>query len=292
MDGLSLSQNLSRVHPLLFYVVQKGVLAALLGFTSATSPLRYGVMPILLLANYAILPAFPLHVARGAWRGLLAAETLNGPLDYIEKLLLSQWTFEDYGPSAEIRKRRAITSTQATATKSNAQEKSLARVNGNNAWIEVKDTAWNRIKFGLWAATSTRYINTPFQAKNAAPYSTSDPAYIPTRTKFLLRHAGICAVCFLVTDFLGYNSSTDQNHVTFAADQVPFFSRLNEVTAKQVIARVSTSIGFWFGTSVTLQFYYASFAFIIVALGVASPADWRPAYGSFSSVNSLRTFWG
>ena len=55
--------------------------------------------------NFYLIPLYTFCVSRSAWIGFLAAIVLTGPLDYLEKLMLSQWSFEDYGPSAEIRKR-------------------------------------------------------------------------------------------------------------------------------------------------------------------------------------------
>ena len=64
--------------------------------------IRAAFFPLLLIGNYYLTPLYTSYIPRSAWVGFLAVMVLTGPLDYLLKVLLSQWSFH---PSAENVKR-------------------------------------------------------------------------------------------------------------------------------------------------------------------------------------------
>ena len=92
------------IHPLTYLAIQKSTIILLLAFTPPNSILRPLLFPVFVVCNYCLLPLYNLYILRSAWVAFFSGEVLIGLFDYVEKLLLSQWSFEDHGPSAEIRK--------------------------------------------------------------------------------------------------------------------------------------------------------------------------------------------
>lgn len=279
------------LHPLTYLAVQKSTIILLLAFTSPDSILRPLLFPVLVFCNYCLLPLYNLHIPRSAWVAYISGEVLIGLLDYVEKLLLSQWSFEDHGPSAEIRKRSGQgkrQSRRAGVTEALGKGHAITPLPLGSSHEGV----WDRLKFGVWVAVSHRYIGSPYQARNVPPYSASDPSYVPTRRIFLLRRGLVFLACYLITDILVQGNQPDQNPVVFAETHVPFFTRLHDVSANEILTRITTTIGFWFGAYCSIQAYYSAMAFIAVASGFSSPAERRPFFGSLGNAYTIRGFWG
>ena len=263
----------------LFYLAfQKAILILLLGFTSSDSILRSASLPILIFRNYYLTFSYTPYAPRWPWIDIVLWDVQCGLLDHIEKILLSRWTFEIRGPSAEIAKRREL-----------GEGKEI------KAFIEKSSTGdetWDRLKFGTWTAFSSRYVGSPYQARNVPPYSTSDPSYIPSRRVFILQRGATILLCYFLTDLFFRVSQSYHNHVIFAESYVPVYARLDEVTAEEVLIRVLSTTGFWFGAYTTIQAYHSATALIAVASGLMTPADWRPIFGSLGDAYTLRGFWG
>ena len=282
------------IHPLAFLAIQKSTIIALLAFTPSGSILRPSLFPVLLICNYKLLHSYTLYIPRSAWIGFVSGEILAGPLDYMEKLLLSRWNFSDKGPSGE-------TSTlDATRNKDGGRVSGEKRKQAQRAALftpspSLTDT-WERVKFGTWVAMSSRYINSPYQARNTPPYSTSNPASIPSRRTFLLRCSSIFLACYLVTDLLLLGNRPASNPILYAQEQALLFPRLLthdlHVPAANFLTRCSTTLGFWFGGYVIIQGYYSAAAFLAVGFGFTTSADCRPIFGSLGDAYTIRRFWG
>lgn len=263
---------------LLYLAFQKAILILLLGFTVSHSILRSASLPLLIFCNYHLTFAYTLSVPSGPWIDVIVWNVHCGLLDHIEKLVLSQWSFEIRSPSAEIAKRREV----------GEGKKIKAYIEDNSKG----DDTWNRLRFGTWVAFSSRYIGSPYQTRNVSPYSTSNPSYIPSRRIFLLQRGAIILFSYVLTDFFVRVSRSHRNDSVFAETHVPIYARLDEVTAEEVLIRVGTTTGFWLGAYAAIQAYHSATALIAVALDLMTPADWRPIFGSLSDAYTLRGFWG
>ncbi len=269
----------NHIHPLIYIAIQKSLIALLLAFSSPTSSLRFLLFPILVICNIYLLPRCVSYIPRSPWIGFVSGDALSGLLDYIEKLLLSRWSFGHYGPSAHDRPKKPMENDKGRGALSGRQHNS-------------DGSTWERMKFGVWVATSTRYIASPYQARYVPSYSTTNPSFVPTRTAFLLRKALIFIICYLVLDVLTQGNQPDQNAINYAVNRVPFFSRLDEVTMEEAITRIITTVFYWVGSYVVIQGYYTGLAFISVLSGLDRPELWRPNFGSLSEVYTIRGFWG
>ena len=267
------------VSPLIYLPIQLSLIASLAAFSSPTSFLRPALLPILVICNYMLLSTYSSYITRKPWIAFVSGATLSQLLDYVEKLLLSQWSYECYGPSAQtVRKEKA--------------DKHRDSISFPSRRSEPEGTIWDRLKFGCWVAVSSRYIASPFQARNVPPYSYSDPSFVPTRSSFILNKAAVLVTCYCIMDLLAQGDQPDKNPIVYAENHVRFFTRLGDVTVEEIVTRTMTSVFFWFGSYIVIEGYYAGLALLSVASGFDRPELWRPNFGPLSQIYTIRGFWG
>ena len=280
-------------YPLTFYFAQQSIIIVLTAFTSPTSLLRLALFPLVLLWNYCLLPSYTLHYERVPWISVLAIEILIGPLQYLEKLLLSQWSFEYSGP-------RVQTTGQNEKYTQNGHPREAICAGSEYSQkpflysfsFDTANESWNRLRFGIWTTISNRYIGSRYQARNTTPYSCSDPTFVPGRQSFLLRRGSLLLASYLLIDYFTHNDPFGGDLTIFDDKHIKFFTRLREIDKEEILTRVGTSIGFWIGGYFTIQIVYGLPGFIAVACGLTSPASVRPVFGSFMDADSIRGFWG
>jgi len=271
--------------PFVGALLQKSLIAVLVGFTPAGSALRIGLFPIAIYCNYYLLPFYAAYITPTVGRTFAAGYSLCALLEYLEKVLLSQWSYDDYGPRAELETRRQSKDEEGNKwiiEKSPGQGKEGRR----------KSLAWDRLKFGTWVAFSFRYIASPYQGRKVPPYDASNPSYIPTRAAFLRNNAITFGYCYLIMDLLSQGNQPDMNQINFSEKKIPFFSRLNEVTAEEFVTRIMTIILYWGAGYFFVKGLYAGLNFLSVATGCDNPELSRPFNGPLSGTYTLRGFWG
>ena len=213
------------ISSLVYLPAQYSLTAFLVAFTSPDSFLRPLFLPILFVCNYALIPTYLSYISRPPWVSFVSGTTLGGLLEYIEKVNLSQWSYANYGPSP----------TKSDNRPSSTQQR------------KQEGTIWQRLKFGYWVALSTRYIGSPYQARNIPPYSYSNPSYIPSRSAFLIERASIFIICYLAIDIMSHLNQPLTNPTTYAESHVPFFTRLQYITIDELVTRTTTTIFYWIG---------------------------------------------
>ena len=264
--------------PVIYLVFQKSLIALLVAFNPQGSILRAIIFPLLALYNYYLLPTYISYIPRSPWIGFVSGEILGELLDYLEKLLLSQWSFETYGPSV------------AASTAKKADKETIKRPVPEKQTDRGRDI-WERLKFAAWVTFSTRYIGSPYQARNVPPYSNLNPLFVPARLDFLLNWSTKFIVCYLVLDVLAQANQPEKNPINYAESYVPFFSRLAEVTIEESMTRIFTSIFFWIGSYVVVQGYFTGLALLSVSSGLDRPELWRPNFGPLREAYTIRGFW-
>lgn len=270
--------SLAPPFPIIYLVIQKSLISLLVTFNPRGSILRPMILPFLVLYNYYLLPTYVSYIPRPPWIAFVSGEILGGLLDYVEKLLLSQWNFETYGPGVAAGK-----------AKKAGKEEVKGPLPGEK--INSGRDIWQRLKFGTWVGTSTRYIGSPYQARNVPPYSMLDPFYVPTRFAFLLNWSIKFIVSYLVLDVLAQGNQPEKYSTNYAESRVPLFSRFPEVTREELMTRFVSSVFWWFGSYVVIQGYYTGLALLSVSSGVDRPELWRPFFGPLSEAYTIRGFW-
>lgn len=290
---MSLTVTVQNVHPLTLYSIQKIVIILLLAFTPPTSLLRFAPLPVLLTMSLFMLPYYTVHIKESPDILWASGEILMGHLEYLEKLLLSQWSFDDQGPSAEIRRHDKLNDQikQGSLSSDIVNDGNLNHSTTKHTKPSLHDV-YSRLKFALWAGTSNRYIATPSQAPHTPPYSTSSPSYIPSRTIFLLRKVLIIFSCILLLDLIALSGLIPKDTSLFTEENTRLFPRVSEVSGRWVVTRMRGTAGLWLGNFAGMQIYYSFLTSIGVALGMTSPAERRPVFGSIAEAYSIRGYFG
>ncbi|KAL8791593.1 MAG: hypothetical protein Q9195_005798 [Heterodermia aff. obscurata] len=268
-------------NPFVLFLTQRITIALLAAFSHPTSYLRPLIFPIFIAWNIYLFPYYKNYSPTLLSLSLVCFETLGQIPTYAEQILLKQWTLDTFGP--------------AKYNAENSSDERTPRLKSPSS-----HSSWERLRFGTWLAFSTRYISTPHQATNTPPYSTRDPTYIPTRTSFIARKLLIFAISYLSLDILAQGSQPELNPIRFADAKIPLFTRLpfyqhdpsSTISAEELLLRVSTSLSAWVGSYIVIQLAYGTPQILTVALGLSSPAQERPLFGSIGEVYTLRGFWG
>lgn len=262
-------------HPATINILQKSLLACMIGFTSPSSLLRIAVLPVPFILGSLILQTTALDGLNSNIGAVISALImfLEGGV-YLDQVVLSRWSFEAKGP------------TQFFPSKDPDQKKTAGR---GAAKRLVSDSAWSRFLFGLETSVSWRHLNTPWEVNGCPQFSGKKT---PSRTRFLAQAIAFFANSYLFLDFLliaGKLNPPDIN--LFTPDKVPVFTRLGAMTAEDILNRVVTTVMHWAGTYCLLQAIYLFPAVLFVALG-SEVKNWRPTFGSPSELYTVRKFWG
>lgn len=140
----------------------------------------------------------------------------------------------------------------------------------------------------------TRAVNTQWQVKNVP----SHPKYymrrgmqVPTRGRFLLRQLAIVVWQCLVLDLVqtvSLQKARERDMHEPASLQVEWI-----VPMGQWVERIATHLSIWFVVNRLISdLAYRVLSIFFVGIGLDSPADWPPAFGSMADVFTLRKFWG
>ncbi|KAJ5656695.1 membrane bound O-acyl transferase family-domain-containing protein [Penicillium longicatenatum] len=253
-----------RPNPLFPAAVQTALVVTTIGYTSAQSPLRLGVLVLVALCTWNCLNTALEFFVRLPWASLVGGYSVMLLFHYVDIGLLTRWEFNS--------------STIASPT--------------SDGKVTMSQPTWgNQLRFGIWAAFNARCLGTSEQVRNIPQFSDKDPNHIPSRAAFLRRTARIAALSYLGMDLLSSMSDPEVGNRFLVPSRVPFFRRLGEVTLEEVSIRSFSTIAMGAGLVCSQGGIYNIFAFISVLTGMSDPSDWPPFYGSLSDAYSLRRLW-
>ena len=265
-----ISSSLS--HPITLLLSYICTTTLTLMFTTPSSLIRPGVLILIIIGLWPLTtPTYLDRVGRVPWAAFLAGNTILSLLQYVELSLLRKWTFENEGRSLFLDRRQRATGVEPP-----------------NASLR------ERLYFGYFVALSSRHVATPYEAKGVPCFSSSDPAYVPSRAKFLCKRAAIGLLSYLALDLaaLGTRSQHAQNAVFRPPEHIPIFARVSDVSWGELGLRVQDAMGYYVFCYCLIQCYTSIFACIVVALNVDRVENWRPNFDSLGESYNLRQFWG
>jgi hypothetical protein len=255
--------------------------AVMIGFTKPRSILRPASFPLQLLITYALYRsnAFD-HL--GKWLAFFAMFVVYSyPVEYLDKVLLRGYAFEARGPTRSFESGRQGTTVSRLKNKTSAAETAVS-----------EESVWSRLLFGLKITTSARHPGTPYEVKNCPHWSEKDMSYAPTRISYLIRTLVMVVFGLALIDFQFASRGLNPNKPVPKAFEVPFLSRLGEVTVKMIRQRLVTTAVVWISISLSLQATYRLCGLVFVSLGLSEPREFPPLYGPLSELYSVRKFWG
>lgn len=259
-------------HILTVIALQVFLNAFVVGFTPPSSLIRLAVLPIIVACVYQVIPVCLPATGKVISAALLGAHSLSFLLQYIDTALLSKWAIETNGPTFD-----------------NTQNSRKGRIQKDAVRRRLK--TGDRVRFGLYAAVSTRNVGTPFEVSGVPRFSNQDPSYVPTKNVFLGQKAASLIVSYLVLDILTFASQPEQNEVLYNSTRIPWANPSN-ISFEKFIVRSTTVLGFWISLYCIIQAYMGSVAFLSVAIGLSRVESWPPGYGPIIEAYTIRRFWG
>ena len=267
-------------YPTMPYALSIGTFILILGFTSQHSLLRpLGFIPMLGCLQSALRIVQQQHHKdiNTMCMSLLMAGTVCMVLQYLDAALLSRWTYETQGPTSAAGGQKHLRSATGIA-----QRKDQTRF----------ANTLSRLKFGWEEAFRARSTRTPWEV-NHVPDFMRGQSSIPTKRQFLGWNTVQSLISLLFLDVIGLlGRDASMNSVNFAANRVPFFSRLPQVTTDEMITRLITSLMHWVAAIFLLQVLYDGFAILVIALNLGRVERWPPLFGRWTDCWSIRQYWG
>ncbi len=110
-----------------------------------------------------------------------------------------------------------------------------------------------------------------------------------SRWSFLLLKLGQLVLCYVILDAV-FLAPHPEMHL-IAREKETLFG-LGKLSAEDLIFRVVSTISFWITTLIALKFNVIVACFLSVSLGLSTPESWPYTNGPFSSLYTIRGFWG
>ena len=262
------------MHPVILILTQVFLSAFAIGFTKPTSIIRPALLPFQGIALWIIHKTCLEVIPRMSVTTIVAGNALTYFLRYIELVLLSRWSFEAQGPT------------------SSAHQHLGSRPQQYEQKPRDQYTLTRRIGFGLHTTIAQRNTNTRYQIKGVPPFSSTSPSFIPPRKSFVRKCLRDVLVCYLIIDACTFAGPPKDAGSVFAANKVPFLSRITEVSFEEFMVRVLSTLGLRLIVYCMLQMFYGLLAAVTVLLGIYEVRDWPPPFGAISEAWSIRRYWG
>jgi len=259
--------------------------AVMVGFTFPDSLLRPALLPLQPLVASLLFKTEAMGDWGTATRTLISSVIIFMPLQYLDLVLLSGWSFAAQGPTTLWNGDRMGTTAAHGAS-----------TNGHRAGPKhpapSHSSVWSRFRFGLVTTLSFRHLDTPYEARNSPHFSAKDESYVPSRSAYLLRTFVIFLASALLVDFSFAVHGIEGAAIPISMAQVPLFSRLREVTAQEAIERAVIVALAWLNCYCLVQACYSFLGVVLVGLGIYDVKDFRPAMGDVCRGYTIRKFWG
>ena len=267
------------MHPVVLFLGQILLTAFAIGFTRSSSTLRFFILPLQALALWIIYERCLKVIPDMSIVSFVAGNASIYFLRYIDVALLSRWTFKADGPTTSLCPRTTKLKTRDgdEVHRSNSPPTSESHI--------------TRLVFGFNTTISTRHVGTPYEVKNTPQFS-SDTGVIPPRGEFIRDSLVKIIICYFVVDAITLKGPPENASVLIGPDKIPVFFRLAEVTGRDIILRIFSTLLFWLTMFCWLRLTYGVAAFVTVLLGWYDARDWRPPFGSVSEAWSVRQLWG
>ena len=273
-------------HPFVVAFIGNQIVARTAGFTSSQSTLRPALLALLLAYTCIGLAKYPNYTRNTSSYGTVLGMILGScPLVFFDWLILRQWAFED---------RHKIFPAKFLAKIQHEKDDDAISDYADGARVPAgatKGTHESRFAFGKQVAASSRMVDTPWEAKNVAPFSTRDPIYVPSRASIVTQRLLIMLPSLVVREiFMEVQMSIDPYY--FAPSRVSFLTRLNEVSREEVAVRVTLGIGSWVYILCMIHIMLGVGSIISACMKPDEVRTLRPTFGSVSDAYTLGGFWG
>ena len=263
-------------NPWIFLIASRPIFAIGAGFTSPSSYSRIAVFAILSIYAWLCISNFSKYIqSTGFLSSTIAAAIFTLPLIYFDRLIYRKWTFED---------RRAIFGTACISSASDDKDEA-------GSVSEDQDTFGSRFAFGQEVAGTVRGPGLSWEVKNLPAFSSSDHQWVPSPIHFILWRLAVIISCFFLNDYM-IDVKMALDHDLMLPSNVPFFSRIGQVTRGECWTRFLVGVSTWLQAYCSIQLLFSCPALLGVCFKPNDVALWRPVFGSILDAYTLRGFWG
>ena len=191
-------------------------------------------------------------------RAVLSSVWAGNVFGAIEKLLCSKWNLDAGGPE-DYRPR---------------QGKSSKSTSG----------------YTIDLLANPRGVGKAWQVKGVPPFSSTDPKYVPSRTKFLAQRLVSMICCILIVDLCAQAMPANKNLGTL--DTIPVLSRKDRLPTYAIVFRMISTVIFWLRSAFGLMMVTDAASIVAVGSRLSNIQDWPPLKGSPAELYTIRKFWG
>jgi len=179
-------------------------------------PTRLGFLILILICLYASYATYLDKLPRGVVASIVSGTTFADVLQYLDLVILSGWSFDDDDAPVVVEGQTRYSSGAANAEADGTKKAKAASVKSSASLLS---DLYQRLQYGCFISSAPRLIDTKHQVENVPPYKTSNQAYIPSRTSFLLRKALTICVCYLPLDLATSAAKPAENHISCSLDK-------------------------------------------------------------------------
>lgn len=159
--------------------------------------------------------------------------------------------------------------------------------------LDLSGGSFSRVFHAIRITYNVRGVGTRWQAKNTPSFPKYFSQSSPSRGRFLLRQTVIFIWQYLLIDVFDatrkQQSPEDVKNLYAPGAESLFLN----ATAEQLGARIAVSLMAWFiFARIIIDSVYRLLSLIFVGIGLSSPSNWPPFFGSLWDAYTLRSFWG
>lgn len=254
----------------LIVVLQFSTTAVIVGFANQRSLFRAAFLGPMIIATCYHFSTLE-RIQNSISKGFFGAASIFSVFLYLDAALLSRWTFQ--GPTSPLG--------------------GLRRVNSQGKPPNTQTSSFSsRLRFGYWVSLQSRFPGTEWAVKNIPSFSKSNPAYVPSRSAFLLRNTLKCLIFGFILRATNDLGNPQDNPTLFSSARIPLLTRLGDVTMSEFETRILGVLGYWVVEYLFIDVLYSILACVTVALHITDVEAWPPVFGSVLDACSIRQFWG
>ena len=272
-------------HPVTLFLFQTCISTSVLLSTPPSSVIRPLGLLLILACAWLTVPTYLGRLERIPWTAFAAGHTILGVLQYVELVLLRQWSSQELAQTSSLRHQHSKTGDSKTGDSKTGDSKT-----GGAQGFSFTE----KLHMGYFVGTSSRHVATSIESKGVPCFSPRDSKYIPSRRKLLLDRMAICVLSYVVLDFaaLGLRWQHAQNASSRSLSQVPILTRLHDVSLPEVGTRIQDAVGYYVFCYSLIQCYTSTLACVALTLNIDAVRSWKPNFGPLQESYNLRRFWG
>jgi hypothetical protein len=133
-----------------------------------------------------------------------------------------------------------------------------------------------------------RRLGTPWQISKVPPFSVQHRGAIPSRSALILQRLFYIVLCFIVLDLCSVSNVESDEMM----EQRALLTRLDQISGDELQFRASLLFNYTLSAIAAVYCGYAVVTILGLALGLSSPVECPPMFGSLCKAYSVRGYWG